>query len=235
MGFIKTFFANTRKPQGFLGKIMLNGMNRGHARCADWGMEHIGDLVPASILDCGCGGGRNIQALLSRYPKAVAWGLDYSEISVEKTREVNKAAIEAGRCNVVQGDVSDLPFDENSFNLVTAFETVYFWPDIEKSFGEVKRVLKPGGMFLIGCETNGAGFFMRLCEGLMNMTAYTDNDLCQFLGNNDFKEIKTYLRDGKSKKEIIKYDGKEITMDDDYNHFSISDRFVQWMTVTAKK
>ena len=128
-----------------------------------------------------------------------------------------------------------MPFEDNTFDIVTAFETVYFWPDIEKSFGEVKRVLKPGGMFLIGCETNGAGFFMSLCEGLMNMTAYTDNDLCQFLENNDYKDIKTYLRDGKSKKETIKYDGKEITIDDDYDHFSLSDRFVQWMTITAIK
>ena len=37
------------------------------------------------------------------------------------------------------------------------------------------------------------------------------------------------------KKRQLKYDGKEITIDDDYSHFSISDRFVQWMTVTAKK
>ena len=76
---------------------------------------------------------------------------------------------------------------------------------------------------------------MSLCEGLMDMTAYTDNDLCQFLENNDYKEIKAYLRDGKSKKETIKYDGKEITIDDDYNHFSLSDRFVEWMTITAIK
>lgn len=39
MGFIKKFFANTRKPQGFLGKLMVGGMNKGHAKCADWGME----------------------------------------------------------------------------------------------------------------------------------------------------------------------------------------------------
>ncbi len=71
MGFLKNFFANTRKPQGFLGKIMLSGMNLGHAVCADWGMGHVRNLSPGAVLDCGCGG-RNLAALLSRFPKAAA-------------------------------------------------------------------------------------------------------------------------------------------------------------------
>ena len=74
MGFIKNFFANTRKPQGFLGKLMVGGMNKGHAKCADWGMENIKGISPKAILDCGCGGGRNIAALLEKFPDAVAWG-----------------------------------------------------------------------------------------------------------------------------------------------------------------
>lgn len=48
MGFLKNFFANTRKPQGFLGKIMLSGMNLGHAVCADWGMGHVRNLSPGA-------------------------------------------------------------------------------------------------------------------------------------------------------------------------------------------
>ena len=73
------------------------------------GNGNIKGVTPKAILDCGCGGGRNIAALLERFPEASATGLDYSDVSVEKTRQVNKAAIESGRCNVVQGDVSALP------------------------------------------------------------------------------------------------------------------------------
>ena len=39
-----------------------------------------------------------------------------------------------------------LPFVENSSDLVTAFETIYFWPGLADCFREVYRVLKPGGM-----------------------------------------------------------------------------------------
>ena len=190
MGFIKTFFANTRKPQGFLGKLMVGGMNKGHAKCADWGMGHIGNLAPAAILDCGCGGGRNIKVLLERFPDAVAWGLDYSEISVEKTREVNRTAIEAGRCSVVQGDVSALPFDENSFNLVTAFETIYFWPDLEMCFKQVFRVLKPGGIFLIMNESDGTDPMGKKWEKLIDgMSLYKGEELADILLKAGFTDI----------------------------------------------
>lgn len=45
--------------------------------------------------------------------------------------------------------VAALPFKDNAYDMATAFETVYFWPDIEKSFAEVRRILKPGATFLI--------------------------------------------------------------------------------------
>ena len=39
--------------------------------------------------------------------------------------------------------------------MVTAFETVYFWPELAQNFREVYRVLKPGGVFFICNEANG--------------------------------------------------------------------------------
>ena len=165
------------------------------------------------------------------------YGVDYSIESVNLSKEVNQDLIREGRVEVHEGNVMDLPFEDNSFDIVTAFETVYFWPDIVKSFGEVKRVLKPGGMFLIGCEANGTNnLAMKFFDKVIDMTFYEDNDLVGFLKSNDFNEITVYLRDGKNKEEVIKtMDGKEKKVKDDYDNFSISDRFVEWMTVTAIK
>lgn len=53
-------------------------------------------------------------------------------------------------------DVGALPYGDGAFDLVTAFETVYFWPDLEKAFQEILRTLKPGGRFLLVCETDDA-------------------------------------------------------------------------------
>ncbi|MFC2431045.1 MAG: class I SAM-dependent methyltransferase [Candidatus Saccharimonas sp.] len=155
MGILKKVFGNTKKPEGFWGKLMVDGMNRGHAPLADWGMSFFGDIRPKAILDCGCGGGRNVAELLKRYPQAEVTGLDYSEVSVKKSQEVNAEAVAQGRCRIVQGDVSALPFADGAFDLVTAFETIYFWPGPERSFSEVFRVLKKGGTFAIVNEADG--------------------------------------------------------------------------------
>lgn len=140
---LKSFFGNTRKPEGLLGRWMVVGMNRAHAEVADWGMQYLPQTGIAEIAELGCGGGRNVRALLQRYPTAKVTALDYSEISVEKTGRVNRREIQKGRCRVVQGDVSKSPFGDARFDLVTAFETVYFWPGPTESFREVYRIEPP--------------------------------------------------------------------------------------------
>ena len=88
-----SFFENTRKPVGLGGKIMVAMMNLGHSPVARWGL-HFLELTPdAKVLDCGCGGGANIKRLLKRCPQGIVKGIDYSPISVEKSKKVNDAAI----------------------------------------------------------------------------------------------------------------------------------------------
>lgn len=229
------FFSNMRKPEGKLGNIQLKSMNKEHTPVSLWGLKHLNISPDDVILDIGCGGGMNINRMAQGAKKV--YGVDYSIESVNLSKEVNEDLIKEGRVEVHEGNVMDLPFEDNSFDIVTAFETVYFWPDIVKSFGEVKRVLKPGGMFLIGCEANGTNnLAMKFFDKVIDMTFYEDNDLVGFLKSNDFNEITVYLRDGKNKEEVIKtMDGKEKKVKDDYDNFSISDRFVEWMTVTAIK
>ena len=224
-----------RKPEGKLGNIQLKSMNKEHTPVSLWGLKHLNISPDDIVLDIGCGGGMNINRMAQTAKKV--YGVDYSIESVNLSKEVNEDLIREGRVEVHEGDVMDLPFDDDTFDIVTAFETVYFWPDIIKSFGEVKRVLKPGGMFLIGCESNGTNnLAMKFFDKVIDMTFYEDKDLREFLGNNDFKDITVYLRDGKNKQEIIKKsDGETFKVDDDYDNFSISDRFVEWMTVNAIK
>ncbi|MBQ6511550.1 class I SAM-dependent methyltransferase [Methanobrevibacter sp.] len=228
------FFDNMRKPQGKLGNIQLKSMNKEHTPVSLWGLKHL-DIQPDDIiLDVGCGGGININRMAEKAKKV--YGVDYSIESVNLSKEVNEKLISEGKVEIYEGNVKSLPFEENTFDIVTAFETVYFWPDIEKCFGEVKRVLKPGGMFLIGMETNGSdNWIMKFWNHFIDMEMHNDEEITSFLENNDYSQITVYLRDGKNKKEIIKSNGSEKTVDDYYNHVSVSDRFVQWVTVTARK
>ena len=149
-----SFFANARKPQGVGGRFFVAGMNIGHSRISRWGLNHLAIKPADHILDIGCGGGVNVARMLKRAREGRVCGLDYSEVSVEKTKRVNAAAVRAGRSEIRLGSVSENPWPDNSFDMVTAFETVYFWPDMVHDFGEVRRVLKPGGLFFICNELN---------------------------------------------------------------------------------
>ena len=175
MGLFKNYVSQTRKPEGFLGKMMLGGMNAGHAKLADWGFTHLPAMTPENAVDIGCGGGRNAGELMKKYLKAHVTAIDYSELSVEKAKDYNKAMIAAGRCTVRQGDVSDLRLPAGAFDLATAFETVYFWPGLEKCFGQVARILKPGGVFMICNESDGTDptglRFEKIIDGMKNHTA----------------------------------------------------------------
>lgn len=105
---------------------MVSMMNVGHKAMADWGFQFLKITEKGTVLDCGCGGGANIERILREHPEIAVKGIDYSEVSVEKSRKVNKNAIEAGRCEILQSSVINLPFADKQFDVVTAFETVYF-------------------------------------------------------------------------------------------------------------
>ncbi len=192
MGLFVKFISQTRKPEGFLGKLMVGGMNSGHARMADWGLRALKGIPASRIAELGCGGGRNARELMKRYPKAELTALDYSEVSVAKTRKTNRKAIETGRCRVVQGDVSSLPFDTGTFDLATAFETVYFWPGLGKCFAEVYRILKPGGSFLICNESDGTDeASLKYTKIIKGMNCYTPEQLTEALTSAGFSKVET--------------------------------------------
>ena len=193
MGLLKRFFSQTRKPEGVLGKLMLGTMNSGHAKLADWGFMHLPEMTPERAMDLGCGGGRNAGELMKKYLKAHVTAIDYSELSVNKAKEYNKAMIASGRCEVLQGDVSDLRLPAESFDLATAFETIYFWPGLEKCFAQVAKVLKPGGCFLICNESDGTDptsvKFEKIIDGMKNYTAEDIEAALKAAGFSDVKAV----------------------------------------------
>ena len=192
MGIMKKFFNQTRKPEGILGKLMLSSMNSGHAKLADWGLSHLPELSAERIVELGCGAGRNAGELLKKYPQAHVTAIDYSPLSVEKAGEYNRESIAAGRCVVQQGDVSDLRLPTESFDLATAFETVYFWPGIENCFTQVAKVLKPGACFLICNESDGLDATGKKFEKIIDgMRVYTAEELEAALRKAGFTEVYT--------------------------------------------
>ena len=155
-----------RKPGGLLGRRLVRAMNLSHAALTDWGLEQLALLNADAILDIGCGGGRMVHRLAALAPGGKVTGLDYSEASVAASRDFNAKEIEAGQVRIEMGSVAALPFADRTFDIVTAVETHYYWPDLPANVRDILRVLKPGGTCALIAETYRGGP-LRLLYGLV--------------------------------------------------------------------
>jgi len=195
----KKFFENVIKPKENLGgKIMVKGMNKGHEKLASWARSFLNIKEGDRIIDLGCGGGRNVQYFSTK--AKYVYGLDYSKMSVKVSRELNEKEIKAGRCEIFEGDVSEIPFEDESLDIVTAFETIYFWKDIEKAFKEIHRVLGVGGTFLI-CNEGSAreNSNIKKWADMLDFNVYTGDELIEILEKIGFA-AEYYLDE---KKQIV--------------------------------
>ena len=87
-----------------------------------------------------------------------------------------------------------MPFSDNTFDCVSAFETIYFWPGLEKCFTEVNRVLKHGGVFMVCNGSDGENEsdekWVNIIEG---MSVYNEDQLHSALEKAGFYKIKCYI------------------------------------------
>ena len=191
MGFVKSFFSQCARPEGFLGRVMLRFMNFGHAPLTNWGLSLVEIHDGWTMLDIGCGGGATLKRLLMRSKGAQVYGIDISEESVAKARKVNASVLDR-QVFVTQGSAEKLPYEDNKFDLVTAVETVYFWPDLPNCLKEVRRVVKPGGRFAIMVEVlENDSVWTDVVDG---MTAYSPEQLKEMLDKAGFVKTELHRR-----------------------------------------
>ena len=184
-----------RKPTRWVGRWFLWRMNQSHDGLTDWGLEHVAIGTSVAILDVGCGGGRTIQKLAAAAPGGKVSGIDYSIGSVEVSRSLNAAAIASGRVDVEQASVSKLPFPDASFDLVTAVETHYYWPDLVADLREVLRVLKPGGRLVVIAEAYKGRRFdppVRLAMKLLRATYLSVGEHRELLSAAGYSEVEVF-------------------------------------------
>ncbi|MBE6269971.1 MAG: class I SAM-dependent methyltransferase [Prevotella ruminicola] len=191
MGLLKSFFSQCARPEGSLGRAMLCFMNYTHAPLTNWGLKLVQVKDGWTMLDVGCGGGFTIRRLLNRSKDAHVYGIDISEESVTKAKKVNAEVLNK-QVFVTQGSAERLPYNNEIFDLVTAVETVYFWPNLPDCLQEVRRVLKPGGKFAIMVEVvDSDSKWTSVVEG---MTAYTPEQLETLLVDAGFVQTEIHRK-----------------------------------------
>jgi len=114
----------------------------------------LGRLEPGKrVLDIGSGAGMDsLVAALMVGPEGSVTGIDMTPEMIEKAR---KGAAELGLNNVtfVEGEAETLPFDDSSFDVVLSNSVIDLVPDKDAVFGEIYRVLVPGGRIQIADVT----------------------------------------------------------------------------------
>ena len=139
-------------PTGVSGRRVAASMNKGHWNLTTWGLKHMSIKPDFVILDVGCGGGKTISRLIRHAVQGKVYGIDHSADMVEYSKQVNKKLVATKRLEIMQGSAEKTGFKEDFFDLVTAIETYYFWPNLAETFLEVKRIIKNGGYLLIISE-----------------------------------------------------------------------------------
>jgi len=100
---------------------------------------------PRKILDVGCGTGACSRQLRDTFPKAKVAGIDIAQGMIDKAKGSQKLF---NKIDYQLADADQLPFEDNYFDLVFSSLTIQWMPELKKTFNELHRVLKPGGLIL---------------------------------------------------------------------------------------
>jgi len=158
-------------------------MNFGHSGLTKWGLGFIDFGSDIDALDIGCGGGRTVERLAGIVTGGKVVGIDYSPDAVVVARKKNRALIDEGRVEIFQEPVSSMRFSDGAFDLITAIETHYFWPDFRNDLKEVFRVTKQYGQLLIAGAVYKTKKYERRNQRIVDAIGMT------YLSIEEFREV----------------------------------------------
>ena len=103
----------------------------------------------AVIVDIGCGTGSSLRHAASTVTRGSLIGIDPVPRMIEIAREQTVDHPGSKRIEFREGSAEELPVEDDTANFVFAFDSLDHWHDVEQGFGEIRRVLRPGGKLLI--------------------------------------------------------------------------------------
>lgn len=133
----------------------------------------IGRLATAtptgsSVLEVGCGGGQFAHRLITTHSGISVTGIDRSAEQIDRAtgRSTHLSPADAARVHFQVGSALELPFADNSFDVVVSIASIKHWPDRQQGVAEMVRVVKGGGLLLVaeadrGCHLADARQFAR--------------------------------------------------------------------------
>ena len=106
-------------------------------------------MTSGKVLDVGTGTGLLAIEFAKRVPGVEVTGLDLSDVVLELARDNVRKSEGPLRVSFEKGDAEDMPFEDDTFDLVISSNTLHLIENPIRVFNEIQRVLKPQGAFLI--------------------------------------------------------------------------------------
>lgn len=119
-------------------------MERGHRPVGEQAIERMQIPTRATVLDVGCGSGWAARLMAERAREGRVIGIDVSDEMVRVARE---ESIHHPQVEFQVASAEQLPFDDADFSHAFSMESLYYYADIGRAMSEIRRVLKPGGLF----------------------------------------------------------------------------------------
>jgi ubiquinone/menaquinone biosynthesis C-methylase UbiE len=182
--FITKQFSN---PSGLFGRFIGNGMAKNNVYDAQWTISLL-DIQPHHrILEIGFGPGVSTQMASEKASKGFVAGIDHSNTMVQAASRRNADAIQSGRMELKRGEVSSLPYPDESFDIVFSLHSIYFWQNAVDCLKELRRVLKPGGLLAITIQPKDK---WKQIVNANIMTLYFGKDVASMFSDAGYRNIR---------------------------------------------
>ena len=189
MGLAHKVAKQLSRPTGFWGKLIGIGMKHGNRLLNEWTIEQLNLKSSDRVLEVGFGPGLSIKQVAENVPDGWIAGIDCSKAMFEQARKRNTAAIASGQVELKHGDVSSLPYDNDTFDKVFAVQVLYFWKDPVAILSELNRVAKPGGKIALSILDKEHLERVRITQtGVFNL--YNGEDIVQLFSQAGFSDIR---------------------------------------------
>lgn len=200
----KQIAAQLRKPEGEEGKKVGEVMNKGNEWINRQAIEALSLKPGDMVLEIGMGNGFFAREIIAKHASISYAGCDFSELMVAEAKQMNKEFLARMQFELAPAD--SLPYVDESFSKILTVNTLYFWQPLAE-LKEIKRVLQPGGLFVLAIRTRAV--MDRMPFTAYGFKKYDEGELKEVLEQAGFiiKQINL------EKEPMQEWDGESVVLE----------------------
>ncbi len=159
----------SKQPTGLVGIWMMKIWNQVYFPMVEWAISQL-EQQNIKNIDVGIGNGQSTLYLKQYFPNSKVIGIDISKTAITQAKKWNIADL-----NFELKDVGQTTYSAESFDLITAFQTHFHWPDLSRAFSELRRILRRDGLILLACEWSKLTYFQPELKKEEEFAAFLNN------------------------------------------------------------